>query len=273
MKQRVRKLLYGDCFNVIYDHLRNEKVDCIYIDPPFNSKRNYNIIHRQSNVRDFAQSFAYSDLWVWNEHSEKEIHNIYTNKRGYINKTTIDLLKGLEITLGRGQSFSYLVYMTSRIIELHSILKKSGSMFLHCDKTMVHYLKIIMDSVFEKGEMINEIIWFYYGNDAKRKLGEKHDTILWYPKNKNKHYFNTEAIKIFKRNECNKCGQYIEPKKKSNMIREVDPDGRSYSATEYKDKDGNRKTYKYYDDDLTMERDVWIDIGKEKTDDPKKNRT
>ena len=199
----VRKLYYGDCFDIIYKKMKNDSIDCCYIDPPFNSKKNYNIIHKQKRAVDFAQTQAYEDVWLWNDHSEKEFNYIVRNHRGYVNSKTIDMIKGFELFLGRGSSFSYLVYMTSRLIEIHKVLKNTGSVLVHCDKVMVHYLKVILDSIFERGEMINQIIWSYHGNLATKKLGEKHDTILWFSKKKGKHYFNIDS-------ELNvKCGQNV----------------------------------------------------------------
>ena len=265
MKEKQRKLFYGDCFDIINKHIEKDSIDCCYIDPPFNSKRNYNIIHKQKKVIDFAQTNAYDDIWLWNKHSEKEFNYIVSNHRGYVNEKTINLMKGFEMFLGKDSSLSYLVYMASRLLEIHRALKNTGSVLLHCDKTMVHYLKLILDSIFKDGEMINQIIWSYEGNLATKKLGEKHDTILWFSKKRGKHFFNMDAVKVFKRIECNKCGQNVPLNEKNHMKKIVDPDGRVYRTIK-----SSGKIYKYYDDDLIPETDIWLDISKENQHDPKR---
>ncbi len=192
------KLFYGDNLDVLKRHIKDETVDLCYIDPPFNSKRNYNQIYNAIGEEDKAQAQAFVDTWEWNHQAEIDLRSIYEG-HGFTQQT-VDLIQGLEKVLRKGALLSYLVSMTLRINEIWRVLKPTGSFYLHCDPTASHYLKLVCDSVFcgggRGGEYINEIIWHYQtGGASKRWYSKKHDTILFYGKNKD-YSFYPERVKI-----------------------------------------------------------------------------
>ena len=178
-------LFYGDNLDVMRKHIQNETVDLCYIDPPFNSKRNYNQIYNNIGKEDKAQAMAFTDMWEWNTRAEKEYNEICANENGIFTSQTSDLIMGLYKILGRGSLLSYLISMTLRINEIHRVLKPTGSFYLHCDPTASHYLKLVLDAVFcgQHGDFRNEIIWCYAGGGvSKQWFARKHDVILFYAK-------------------------------------------------------------------------------------------
>ncbi len=188
----MNKLFYGDNLDVLRRYIKDETVDLCYIDPPFNSKRNYNQIYNNIGAEDLAQAQAFIDTWTWDEAAEKGLDEIQSNEGGRFGNQTIQLINGLEQVLGKGSLLSYLVSITLRVVEIYRVLKPTGSFYLHCDPTASHYLKIVVDSIFcsQKGIFQNEIIWRRTGShNAMRSYGPIHDVILFYTKT-NKHVFN-----------------------------------------------------------------------------------
>lgn len=182
-------LYYGDNLEVLRKYITDESVDLCYIDPPFNSKRNYNQIYNNIGSEDKAQAQAFSDTWEWNSLAEVGLLEILDNYKGRFTPQTICLISGLKEVLGKSCLLAYLVSITLRIVEIYRVLKLTGSFYLHCDPTSSHYLKLILDSVFcaLKGEFQNEIIWkrTTAHNDPQR-YGRIHDCIFFYSKTENK---------------------------------------------------------------------------------------
>lgn len=179
-------LYYGDNLEVLRKYIKDETVDLCYIDPPFNSKRNYNQIYNNIGGEDRAQAQAFIDTWIWDEHAIQGFNEIRANDHGRFSVQTVDLLKGLQPVLKKGSLFAYLVSMTLRITDIHRVLKQTGSFYLHCDPTASHYLKLILDTIFiaNGGTFRNEIIWCYTGpgSPGMRQFMRKHDVIFWYTK-------------------------------------------------------------------------------------------
>lgn len=194
----VNQLYYGDNLQVLRRYIKDESVDLCYIDPPFNSKRNYNQIYNNIGSEDKAQAQAFIDTWEWDDHAIHGIEEIITNDHGLFTQQCIDLIIGLENVLGKGSLLAYLVSMTLRITEIHRVLKPTGSFYLHCDPNASHYLKLVLDAVFcsQGGDFRNEIIWCYRGGGVPKKdFARKHDIIFRY--SKGKHYcFNVDNIRI-----------------------------------------------------------------------------
>jgi site-specific DNA-methyltransferase (adenine-specific) len=189
-------LYYGDNIDIMRKYMKDESVDLCYIDPPFNSSRNYNQIYNNIGTEDTAQSMAFVDTWEWTAFTEHEYHEIQINDKGLYPKAVSDLIIGFFNILGRGSMLAYLVAMTRRINEIHRILKPTGSFYLHCDHTVGHYLKIMLDAFFCRagGEFKNEIVWCYHSKPQSRKhFGKKHDTIFFYTKTKD-YVFNWEQM-------------------------------------------------------------------------------
>lgn len=182
-------LYYGDNLDVLRKHIRDETVDLCYIDPPFNSKRNYNQIYNNVGQEDRAQAQAFIDTWIWDDHAKECFEQILFNANGVQTQQSIELIRGLEMVLGRGSLFAYLVNMAVRIAEIRRVLKQKGSFYLHCDPTASHYLKLICDAVFvpQGGDYKNEIVWkrssaHSDGKQGAKQLGRIHDIILFYTK-------------------------------------------------------------------------------------------
>ena len=187
------ELYYGDNLDMLRDKIAGESVDLCYIDPPFNSKRNYFQIYNNQGNEDRAQAQAFVDTWEWGREAEDGLGYILDIERlspraGGTRWTeqTVELIRGLEKVLGRGSLLAYLVHMTQRIVEIHRVLKPTGSFYLHCDPTASHYLKLVCDAVFcgQGGQFINEIVWCYTGpgSPGMRQFNRKHDTIFWFSK-------------------------------------------------------------------------------------------
>ncbi len=190
------QLFYGDNLEVLRRHIKDESVDLCYIDPPFNSKRNYNQIYNNIGKEDRAQAQAFIDTWTWDDLANLGLVEIKENYHGKFTQKTVDLICGLEPVLGKGSLFAYLVNMTLRIVEIHRVLKSTGSFYLHCDPSASHYLKIVLDAIFcsQCGDFINEIIWkrTTSHSDAKKRFGRNNDIIFFYVKTANNYTWNPQ---------------------------------------------------------------------------------
>ena len=167
----MNKLFFGDCLEVMREDLADESVDLIYLDPPFNSKRLYNAFIGG------AQWVAFNDTWRWHEAIE-DFHDVAESP------ALAGTMEGLRKILGEGASLAYLSYMANRLRECHRALKPTGSIYLHCDPTMSHYLKIAMDGIFGEKNFRNEVVWHYGQRTAFLALNfsRKHDILLFYGK-------------------------------------------------------------------------------------------
>jgi len=178
-------LYYGDNLYVLRDKVRDESVDLCYIDPPFNSKRNYNQIYNNIGQEDRAQARAFVDTWVWDDHAAQAYHDILSNVGSHFTEQTIELTKGLRNVLREGSLFAYVVTMTVRMAEIWRVLKPTGSLYVHCDPTASHYLKIVLDGLFcsRGGDFKNEIIWRRTGShNSSKRFGPIHDVLLFFTK-------------------------------------------------------------------------------------------
>lgn len=180
-------LFYGDNLEVLRKHIKDETVDLCYIDPPFNSQRDYNQIYNNIGSEDQAQAQAFTDTWVWDEHAITGFDEVLSNEKGRFTPKTVELIKGLRAVLGEGSLLAYLVSLTLRVTEIHRILKPTGNFFIHCDPTASHYLKLMLDGIFcsQGGEYQNEIVWKRTSshNDSHR-FASIHDCIFYYTKSK-----------------------------------------------------------------------------------------
>lgn len=183
------QLYYGDNLDVLRRKIKDETVDLCYIDPPFNSKRNYFQIYNNIGEEDKAQAQAFVDTWTWDDYAIHGYQEIITNFEGRFTRQVIELIKGLKNVLGEGSLLAYLVNMTLRITEIYRVLKPTGSFYLHCDPTCSHYLKVMLDSIFvaQGGNYVNEITWKRSTAKGDGKQGAKHfgritDIILFYTK-------------------------------------------------------------------------------------------
>ena len=188
MTMDTNTLYYGDCLEWM-QRWDDESVDLIYLDPPFNSKANYNMLY-SNEIGEQAQFQAFNDTWVWDE-AAVDRFSMYA---GAFGKRAHNAIVGLHNILGESGMLAYLTYMAERLEEMYRLLKPTGSIYLHCDPAASHYLKIVMDSVFGAKNFRNEIIWRigWVSGYKTQKQGwiRNHDTLLYYLK-------TSRAIKRF----------------------------------------------------------------------------
>ena len=180
-----RTIFTGDNLDIMRG-LESASVDLIYLDPPFNSNHNY-----AAPIGSKAAGAAFKDSWTWND-----IDKTWQGLIGESYPALHNLIETAGLLNGKSDK-AYLVYMSVRIMEMHRLLKSTGSLYLHCDPTMSHSLKLTLDAIFGAGRLINEISWIYKsGGASKRWFAKKHDTIFFYTKTK--HYtFNTQKEKSY----------------------------------------------------------------------------
>jgi len=162
-------LYYGDNLDVLRRKIRDESIDLCYIDPPFNSKRNYNQIYDNATIEDRAQAKAFIDTWVWDDLAIEGYNEILSNDQGRFTSATVEIIKGLHAVLGNGSLLAYLVSIALRTTEISRVLKPTGTFYLHCDPTASHYLKLLLDTVFGLHRFRNEIVWCYAGGGYPEK--------------------------------------------------------------------------------------------------------
>jgi site-specific DNA-methyltransferase (adenine-specific) len=187
MAQWHNKLYYGDNLDILRAHVADDSVDLIYLDPPFNSQATYNVLFaEQSGERSEAQITAFEDTWHWSLESENAFHEIVTTAP----KKLADLVQALRLFLGANDMMAYLAMMSQRLLELHRVLKPTGSIYLHCDPTASHYLKLLLDAIFGVEHFQNEIIWHYrtYQGQVKNYFPRKHDIVFFYTKTDRWHF-------------------------------------------------------------------------------------
>jgi DNA modification methylase len=229
------KLYFGDNLTILREQIADESIDLIYLDPPFNSAANYNVLFsEQSGQQSAAQITAFEDTWHWTQESEAAFHGLITSAP----ESLVNLLQSLRSFLGTGDMMAYLTMMSPRLIELHRVLKNTGSIYLHCDPTASHYLKLIMDAVFDADNYRNEIIWKRSSAHSDTKQGARHygrvtDTILFYAKG-SINTWNQEYVPYDE--------GYIE-----RDYRRIDENGRRYRLDNIQGPGGSAKGNPYYE--------------------------
>jgi len=184
-------LYYGDNLEILRKYIPYNSIDLIYLDPPFNSKKDYNILFKENGgVESEAQIKAFTDTWHWTQTAENTYHDIVTNGPLKVGQ----LIGALHDAIGQNDVMAYLVMMATRLIELHRVLKPTGSLYLHCDPTASHYLKLVLDQIFGPANLRNEIVWCYTSpGHSKRNFQRKHDIILRYSKSES-YIFNQQFV-------------------------------------------------------------------------------
>jgi DNA modification methylase len=178
-------LYYGDNLDVLRRHISDKSVDLVYLDPPFNSNASYNVLFGHADgTQAAAQIKAFDDTWHWDQAASAAFHEVVTQGGEAANA-----LAAFQTMLGPSTMLAYLSMMAPRLIELRRVLKDTGTLYLHCDPTASHYLKLLLDAVFGPKNFRNEIIWCYAGGGIPRKdFPRKHDTILRYTKSADYYY-------------------------------------------------------------------------------------
>lgn len=186
-------LFYGDCLNVLKT-LPANSADLVYLDPPFNSKRDYNTIFKsQDGEVSNAQIMAFEDSWSWGEQSQIEYGQLLKHPSGGLLSEKV--MPAFWEFLGHSDMMAYLVMMGSRLLEIKRVMKDTATIYLHCDPTASHYLKIVLDAVFNN-RFLNEIVWCYRGAGyPKKDFGKRHDIIFRYAKGR-EYTFNLDAVRM-----------------------------------------------------------------------------
>ncbi|MEO8926217.1 MAG: DNA methyltransferase, partial [Caulobacteraceae bacterium] len=174
-------LFYGDNLDILRAYIEDESVDLVYLDPPFNSNATYNVLFKSpTGEASQAQIEAFDDSWHWNIGAERAFDEVVQSG----NSDAANMLIALRSFLGENDMMAYLVMMAVRLIELHRVLKPTGSLYLHCDPVASHYLKTVLDSIFGAANFGNEIVWQRTNSKglAFTRFARNHDTILRYTK-------------------------------------------------------------------------------------------
>jgi DNA modification methylase len=176
------RLYFGDNLHILRTELPDECVDLVYLDPPFNSKATYNVLFKEvEGTPSAAQIKAFTDFWHWDEEAARTYHELTRDPKAP--PALVDILSGFERFLRHNDMFAYLVMMAPRLLELHRVLKKHGSVYLHCDPTAGHYLKMVMDAIFSHKNFRGEIIWKRTSAHSNaRRIGNVHQNIFFYTK-------------------------------------------------------------------------------------------
>ena len=229
----MNKLYFGDNLEWL-PQLPSESVGLIYLDPPFNSKATYNLLYKSPDGRAAqAQHQAFVDSWRWGPSTDLAFAIVMNS-----GSPAAGIISSLQNFMHKSDLMAYLTMMAARLLELHRILKSGGSIYLHCDSSASHYLKILMDSIFGSGAFLNEIIWkrshaHSDGKQGSRHFGRVTDTILFYAKGKpetwNKQYQPYDQA-------------YID-----RDYRRVDEDGRKYRIDNLQGPGGAQKGNPYYE--------------------------
>ena len=225
-------LYFGDNLGILREHVPDESVDLVYLDPPFNSNATYNVLFREASGEDSAaQIYAFDDTWHWNIESERAYQEVVTDGP----KKLADLLQAMRSFLGQNDMMAYLAMMAPRIAELHRVLKLTGSIYLHCDPTASHYLKLLMDAVFGPTRFRNEISWNRSHPKSHHKwiFPNSRDVLLRYSK--------TDQL-IF-----NKVFAEHDPAYVKKAYKYIDEDGKRYRLLPLLNPNDNRPnlTYKF----------------------------
>lgn len=176
-------LYYGDNLDVLQRHIKDDSVDLVYLDPPFNSNQSYNVLFQERDGTDAASQFkAFEDSWEWNQTAAATYEQV-VESGGKVS----DVMQAFRRFLGTNDMLAYLTMMAPRLVELRRVMKDTGSIYLHCDPTASHYLKLLLDAVFNPHCFRSEIIWKRSSahsdtKQGRRQHGRIHDVLLFYTK-------------------------------------------------------------------------------------------
>jgi DNA modification methylase len=223
-------LYYGDNLDILRRYIKDESVDLVYLDPPFKSEQDYNILFAEKNGSESkSQIKAFEDTWIWDEAAVNAYAEVVQHGPEKVSQT----LQGFRTSIGPNDMLAYLSMMAPRLVELRRVLKPTGSIYLHCDPTASHYLKMLMDAVFGPVNFKNEIVWqrFTFHADAKR-FGRLTDRILFYGKS-DKFVFNSLRRPF--------SDDYVRSK-----FTHKDPDGRRFRLDNLNPPAGRGPVYKFH---------------------------
>jgi len=235
MSKQANVLYYGDNLTVLREHIASESVDLIYLDPPFKSNQDYNVLFaEQDGTRSAAQIKAFEDTWRWDQGAALSYQEI-VEAGGKVSQA----MQAFRHFLGENDMLAYLAMMAPRLVELRRVLKPTGSIYLHCDPTASHYLKMLMDAVFGPQNFRNEIIWLrtFSKGLMTRRLPQNHDVLLCYQRS-DQATWNPEAT--FTPYDLDNLDE-----KTASKYCHVDPDGRQYQLSDLTNPNPDRPNLTY----------------------------
>jgi DNA modification methylase len=273
-------LYYGDNLEILREYIKDESIDLIYLDPPFNSNRSYNVLFKdESGNASDAQIAAFDDSWHWGGTAERTYQDLVQNAPMDVAR----MIGALREFVGANQMMAYLVMMAVRLVELHRVLKPSGSLYLHCDPTASHYLKILLDMIFGVENFGNEIIWkradTVKGNfgQGKNSFDPNTDTLLYYRKTFS-NTFNPQ-FKKYREEYIEQFYKYVEPEtgRRYRLISMTGPGGAAKGNPSYEVM-GVTRYWRYSKDKMKVlidsnlvvqtspgavpQRKLYLDVGK-----------
>ena len=182
MSDGKNRLYYGDNLQVLRDYIPSNSVDLVYLDPPFNSRQDYNVLFAEKDgSRSASQITAFKDTWEWNEEAARSYEEVVES-----GGRVADAMRAFRTLLGGSDMLAYLAMMAPRLVELRRVLKETGSIYLHCDPTASHYLKLLLDAVFGPERFLSEVIWKRtFAHSSSKRYGPVHDVILFFSRTGN----------------------------------------------------------------------------------------
>lgn len=228
----MNRLFFGDNLQILREHVGDGSVDLVYLDPPFNSKETYNVLYK-SPIGGDAQVRAFDDTWSWEDGASKAMHELARS-----DLRTFNVLEAFQRFLGTSDIMAYLAMMAVRLVELKRVLRPHGSLYLHCDPTACHYLKVLLDAVFGGAGFVNHITWkrSHAHNDSKqgsRHYGRISDILLFYSLSE-KRTWNVQFTPYSQ--------EYVD-----RDYQRVDADGRRYRLSDLRGPGGAAKGNPYYE--------------------------
>jgi len=215
-------LYYGDNLDIIRNYIKEETIDLIYLDPPFKSNKDYNVLFAEQNgSRSAAQIKAFEDTWEWNTIAAAAYQEI-VEAGGRVSQA----MQAFRTLLGESDMMAYLAMMAPRLVEFQRVLKPTGSIYLHCDQTASAHLRLLMDAVFGTNSFQNEIVWHYrrWTGGAKR-FQRMHDTILFYAKDRDEVFFDPLYTPYTEKSAKRKKNYHTRIKGDDVYVTSVDPRG------------------------------------------------
>jgi site-specific DNA-methyltransferase (adenine-specific) len=232
------QLYYGDNLDVLPKYIKDASVDLIYLDPPFNSNRNYSVIfNKHDTIKDEnkAQIQAFEDTWHWTPTTDIQYGEFITHAPNQ----TAEALTAFHTLLGENDAMAYLTNMAPRLLQLRRVLKPTGSIYLHCDPTMSHYLKVLMDAVFDPRNFRNEIVWNRTAAKGLQttRLARNHDILLGYSKTAQPKWVTANAFLPYDADDLDE--------KTRIKYKYDDGDGRIYRLSDITNPNANRPNLTY----------------------------
>ena len=211
----MNQLYYGDNLDVLRRHIDNESVDLVYLDPPFNSNASYNVLFAERDgARAASQIRVFEDTWRWDATAARACIEVI-EAGGKVSEA----MRAFRTFLGDSDMMAYLAMMAPRLVELRRVLKATGSLYLHCDPTASHYLKMLLDAVFGPEHFLNEIVWKRTSaHSSAKRYGPVHDVLLYYAKTDS--YYWTPQHQSY-------APEYID-----TFFDQEDPDGRRWKRSD-----------------------------------------